>query len=103
MQQAGQRQRADDHLQAAQTEHHPAQGQHARQGKFQAETEQQEYHAELGEQRHVLVVLQPAEAAGAERQADAHVGQQRRQLEVAKQGDDQQRGGQDDQQIDEHR
>ncbi|MNM93419.1 hypothetical protein D3C81_1057930 [compost metagenome] len=97
VEQAGQRQGAGDDLQAAEPEHYPAQGEHARQGKLQAETEQQEHHAELGEQRHVLVLFEPAQAAGAERQANAHVAQQGRQLEAAKQGNDQQRGGQDDQ------
>lgn len=89
-------------MQAAKSEHHPAQREHFRQGKLQTQGEQQEYHAQLGEVREFVTFVHPIERRGPDHQPHAEVTQHRRQAQAPEQGNDHQGGGEDDQQIGKH-
>ena len=73
------------------------QREHARQGEFQAEGKQQEHHAQFGQVWQVGRMVDPVEGIRTDQQADTQITQHRRQAQAAKQGDNHQRGGEDNQ------
>ena len=86
--------RRAEHLQRPQAEHFAAQRHHARPGKFQAQREQQEDHAEFGQQVRGVRFGEQAEGMRPQHQPDGDVAQYRRQPQAPRQRDDENRGGQ---------
>jgi hypothetical protein len=72
-------------MHCAQPEHFAAQRHHARPGEFEAEREQQEHHAELGQQVRRVGFGENAEGVRAERETHGDVAQYRRQTEAPRQ------------------
>ncbi len=87
------------HLRAADAEHVAAHGEQARQREFQPEREHEECDAEIGEQMRRIVVDDQRERVRAEQHADGEVAQDRRQGKLAHAGHDEDRGGQQDQNL----
>ena len=85
--------RGAEHLQAAEPEHLAAQRHHARPGEFQAQREQQEDHAELGQQVRGVGFREDAEGVRPQDQADRDVAEDGRQPEAARQRHDEHRRG----------
>ncbi|MNI65023.1 hypothetical protein D3C73_1205050 [compost metagenome] len=87
-------------LQASQAKHDAAQLDHFREGKLQAQGEQQEHHPQLRDQRQYRAVVDPVEGRGAYDQANAKVAQYRRQVQPVEKGNDHQRGRKKNQKAD---
>ncbi len=68
----------DQYLCAADTEYFPAHGDQSRQGKFQSQSEHQEYHAEIRQQLGGLVVGRESERVRAEQHTHGQISQNRR-------------------------
>jgi hypothetical protein len=88
--------RGAQHLQAAETEHLAAQRHHARPREFQAQREQQEDHAEFGQQVRGGGFGEHSGGVRPEGQAHGHVAEDRGQPEAARQGDHEHRRGEQD-------
>ena len=91
--------RGHQHLGAAHAEHFPAHREQARQGEFESEREHQEHHAEIRQQARRVVVHRPGEGMRTEQHADREIADDRRQCEPARAGDDADRGGEQDQDL----
>ena len=89
-------------MKAAQAKDNLAQRDHFRQGKLQPEREQQKHHAQFGQKRQCFTVIHPAKCLGPDDQAHKEITQHRWQSQAIEQGNDDQRGGEDDDQTDEH-
>ncbi len=85
--------RRAEYLQRTQAEHLAAQRHHARPRKFEAEREQQEDHAEFGQQVRGVGLGEQAEGMRPQHQADGDVAQDRRQPEAPRQRHDENRRG----------
>ena len=104
MRYAGRRDRGDDargehHLRAADAEHFAAHRDQSGQGEFETQGEHQEDDAEVREQSGRLRVGGERERVRAKQHADDEVAQDRGQCELAHRGDDANRRGQQDQNL----
>ena len=95
--------RCRDDLGGSEPEHLAAHGEHARQRELKTKGEEQEGHAELGEQAHGARVRHHAERVRSEREADEQVGHAGRQRQAARHRDEQHRACQQDQTLGEGR
>ncbi len=75
----------DEHLQAAQAEHHPSHRQHLRQAELEAHREHQEHHAELREVALVLGIGDKRQRIRADHRADDEIAEDRRHGKLAEQ------------------
>ena len=103
--------RGQHHLQAAQAEHQAAHGEQAPQRQFEADEEQQEDDAEIGDEgdlflaghgepiHHRRMLGQPAEAVGTEQRTDHEIAQHRAHLEARQQRRHHRRRRQNDQRV----
>ena len=85
--------RGAEHLHGPQPEHLAPQRHHARPGEFEAQREQQEDHAELGQQVRRVGFGEHADGVRAQDEADRDVAQDGRQPEAARQRHDEYRRG----------